>query len=257
MRKIFVAGNWKMNKTVQEVKQFFSEIKKSIVDKNLSENLKIFIAPAFPFIALAKEMTENTPIIIGAQNVSEYERGAFTGEVSAEMLKSLNLEYCIVGHSERRKYFGDVAQNIPIKLKLLKSKNIKPIFCVGESLEEREDKMTNKVIVKQLQEGLSDYPLDSADDLVIAYEPVWAIGTGKTATPQQAQEIHKLIRNWLENHYSKNISQHISLLYGGSVKPKNIDELLNQPDIDGGLIGGASMDVKMFTNLIESGLKKV
>jgi len=257
MRNIFIAGNWKMNKDAVEVREFFTQMRRNYLRNVIAERVKVVIAPAFPFIPLTQQMANDTQLIIAAQNVSEHEKGAFTGEVSARMLKSLEIQYCIVGHSERRKYFGDNSKTVPQKLNNLRLEKIKPIFCIGETLQQREEGLTEKIIIQQLENGLTDFKLDSGFDLVIAYEPVWAIGTGKTATPEQAQEIHLLIRNWLANHYSNELAQDISILYGGSVNPSNLDQLLDQPDIDGGLIGGAAMDDEKFVSMVKIGTQKV
>lgn len=251
MKNIFIAGNWKMNKNIEEVESFFTSLIPKIKERDLPENLKLFIAPAFPFILQAKVLTKETPVIIGAQNVSEQPKGAFTGEVSADMLKSMNVEYCIVGHSERRKYYGDEAQNLIKKMRLLQSNKIIPIFCIGESLQQRENDKTEEVILHQLESVLTEFNINSAKELVIAYEPVWAIGTGKTATPEQAQKVHALIRKWLADNYDEQIATEISILYGGSVKPENIANLISQNDIDGGLIGGAALDAQKYVKMID------
>jgi len=184
--------------------------------------------------------------------VSEHDSGAFTGEISASMLNSMDLEFCIVGHSERRKYFGDTDKLVNMKIQSLLKNDISPIVCLGESLAERENEQTKDIVLGQLEGAFRN--IEMSEEIVIAYEPIWAIGTGKTASPQQAQEIHKLIRDWLSEKYSDKIAEKIHILYGGSMNPKNVENLLQQPDIDGGLIGGASLEIAKFNEMIDAAI---
>jgi len=247
MRKTIIAGNWKMNMLFTEVEDYLFELSDNIERKELG-SVEVIICPPALYLELSSDIANDSKFHIGAQNVNDNANGAFTGEISAAMLHSMDLKYCIIGHSERREYYSESDEMINAKLKKLHKNEIVPIFCIGETLEQREQGITKDVILAQLSGGLKDVKIK--DNVVIAYEPVWAIGTGKTASSQQAQEIHALIREWLEENYSKDISEKTSILYGGSMKPENIKELLNQPDIDGGLIGGASLDVTKFSSMI-------
>ncbi len=248
MRKYIIAGNWKMNKTFSETEEFFDELTEKIADKNL-EGVEIIISPPALYLELACDYARDNNLAIAAQNVSKNEVGAFTGEISALMLKSMDLEYCIVGHSERRAYFNETDMMINSKIKILLNNEVRPIVCIGESKEQRDKNITEKVIIGQLDGAFKN--IEMSEMITIAYEPIWAIGTGDTATPQQAQEVHKLIRNWIAEKYSNEIAEKIHLLYGGSMNPKNVENLLQQPDIDGGLIGGASLIVKKFEKMID------
>lgn len=248
MRDIIIAGNWKMNKTFQEAEDFLVDIFEYLHQKDL-EKIETIICLPFPYLEMGTDLAVESNLSIGAQNVSEHESGAYTGEISAEMLHSLDVDHCIIGHSERRKYFAENDETINKKLKILQHYNIIPIVCIGESLQQRESGKAKDVIKAQLQGVLQDVKVNN--NLVIAYEPIWAIGTGKTATPQQAQEIHSFIRSWLKENYNTEIAESLPILYGGSVKPENVSDLLAQEDIDGGLIGGASLDSKKFKKLIE------
>ena len=252
MRKTIIAGNWKMNKLFTEVEDFLFELSDNLEGKEL-DSVEVVICPPALYLELSSDIANDSKFYIGAQNVSDKISGAFTGEISAAMLHSMELEYCIIGHSERREYYSESDEMINAKLKILHENEIVPIFCIGETLEQREQGITKDIILAQLNGGLKDITIE--DNVVIAYEPIWAIGTGKTATSQQAQEIHALIREWLEENYSKDISEHTSILYGGSMKPENVKELLNQPDIDGGLIGGAALDVSKFSSMIETAVE--
>lgn len=248
MRNIYVAGNWKMNKSFQEADDFLFNLGEYLETADLGD-VSALICPPFLYLELLTDMCENLPLLAGAQNVSEHSSGAYTGEVSSEMLASMQIEYCITGHSERRHIFGESSLLVNAKIRQLQSQGIKAILCIGEKLEERECGQTEAVVLQQLSDSLKEIEINS--DILIAYEPVWAIGTGKTATPEQAQEVHHLIRNWLKENYNEEISESTPILYGGSVKPENIKELLKQDDIDGGLIGGASLDSKKFIEMLE------
>ena len=249
MRKIIIAGNWKMNKDLAETRSFVSQIGLALGDLELGEVIPI-VAPAYPFLGEALQLAEETALQICAQDVSANNDGAFTGEVSARMLASMGLKYGIVGHSERRQYHGETDATICIKMHKLLEHKIKPIVCVGETLAQREAGDTEEVVLEQLNGCLKDLQMSSGEEIYIAYEPVWAIGTGKTATPQQAQEVHALIRLWLSKKFHQAIADRLPILYGGSVKPENIKDLLSCPDIDGGLIGGASLKAPDFTSVV-------
>lgn len=254
MRDIIIAGNWKMNKDLAEAKSFVEYVGKRLKEKNL-EGIRAIVAPAFPFLGLLIKDYAESALKLCAQDVSMHEKGAFTGEVSAAMLSSISLPYCIIGHSERRSYHAEDDVLIREKMLALHAKGITPILCIGESLEERESGATQEVIVNQLEGCLEGVSIYSAQELIIAYEPVWAIGTGRTASGEQAQEAHALIRRWLSGRYSPQLSEKISILYGGSMKPENIEGLIGKPDIDGGLIGGASLEEESFLRMIDSAIK--
>ncbi|MDN3506268.1 MAG: triose-phosphate isomerase [Simkaniaceae bacterium] len=236
-RPIIIAGNWKMHKTIGETAQFIEDLLPQ-VEKASS---KVLIAPPFTSIAVAAAVAKGSNILIGAQNMSDVDEGAFTGEVSAGMLKDAGAQFVILGHSERRQHFGETDEHINRKLKQAIAQNIPAILCIGESEKDRTDGLSDQVLKAQLDGALQG--IDNLQSLIIAYEPVWAIGTGKTATPEIAQETHQMIRAHLSN-------QNVPLLYGGSVKPANITTILQQPDIDGALIGGASLDVESFTQMV-------
>jgi triosephosphate isomerase len=241
-RRRLIAGNWKMNKTAAEAVSFIkilSEVSSGMVD--------VVLCP--PFTALSEVSKCLPPFIgLGAQNVHAEPRGAFTGEISVEMLKEWNVRYVIVGHSERRQYFGETNESIGAKVKSLWQGGICPILCVGESLAERRNGQTLTVLGKQLREVLKEHDTSPLEKLVVAYEPIWAIGTGETATPEQAQEVHGFIRHELETCLGK--SDTIRILYGGSMNPSNARELLKQPDVDGGLLGGASLVPDTFQAVV-------
>jgi triosephosphate isomerase len=251
MRRTVIAGNWKMNKTFSEAEDFFINLTEALNEKQEDEfdNLEVIVCPPAVFLELATDFSVESPLSIGGQDVSAEKQGAFTGEISADMYNSIQVDYCIVGHSERRKYHSESDALINRKLKRLLENEVTPIFCIGETLEQREDNVTKEVIISQLENGLAG--IDMEDEVIIAYEPVWAIGTGKVASPEQAQEIHHEIRNWLNDKYGKEIAENTILLYGGSMKPANEMDLLKQPDIDGGLIGGASLVKETFEEMID------
>jgi triosephosphate isomerase (TIM) len=247
MRKTVIAGNWKMNQTFSEAIKFTEICNEYLKDNNSLDVIPIICPPAL-FLAEMQKQSQGF-LKIGAQNVSEHNDGAFTGEISAKMLSSIPIEFCIIGHSERRQLFHETDEMINKKLHKLIESGIKPIICVGETLEEREAEITKQIISQQLEGVFANISL--TNDMMIAYEPVWAIGTGRTATPEQAQEIHAFIRAWLLSKTEERVAQQIPILYGGSVKPENIKSLLQQLDIDGGLIGGASLDVNSYLEMIE------
>lgn len=249
MKKLFIAGNWKMNKSSSEMVEFMNSLL-SFQDE-VKDQIEQIICPTYLCLNEAKSLVCSSRIKIGAQNVSEQENGAYTGEISAQMLKNIGMDYCIIGHSERRQYHYESDWLIGEKYLKLKKYDIIPIICVGETLEQRESNLTEKVIRQQLQGIFNDKMIDQNEKILIAYEPVWAIGTGKTATPQMAQEVHNLIRNWLIINYNDDTAEKIPILYGGSVKPDNIQELMSQDDIDGALIGGASLDAEAYKKMLK------
>lgn len=246
MRKHIVAGNWKMNCTFSEADDLINAIMEQLEQKELPRDTQLIVCPPFPYLEMTTDYANDSYFMVGAQNVSDQEKGAYTGEVSAAMLESMEIDYCIVGHSERRAYYGETNATVAAKVNQLLQHGIKPIVCVGEVLEEREAGKQFEVVKKQVEQGLFHLSADQLREVVIAYEPVWAIGTGKTATPDQAQEIHAHIRSLLATKYGKEIANDISILYGGSCKPSNAKELFACPDIDGGLIGGASLKADDF-----------
>lgn len=248
MRKIIIAGNWKMNKALNEVEAFCTELLDYAAGHNCEE-VRMILAPAFPFLSSCCRLLEAQPVSVSAQDVSLYSEGAYTGEVSAVMLASLGLEYCIIGHSERRQFHAETNAMICGKQKILRANGILPILCIGESLEQRDAGITGDILLEQLEGCFEDIDLETGKEVTVAYEPVWAIGTGRTATPTQAEEAHLLIRNWFAHKYGPAVADNLHILYGGSVKPDNLAELLAQPDIDGGLIGGASLQVESFIRM--------
>lgn len=250
MRTKVVAGNWKMNNDLNGSINLISEIKKGLADKKL--NVTTIVCPPFTSLETANALVKDSAVKLGAQNMYFEESGAFTGEISPSMLKSVGCEFVILGHSERRTIFGETNQTINKKIKTAVKHSLKPIFCIGETLEEREKGITFKVIETQVKEGLEGLSEAELSDMIIAYEPVWAIGTGKVATPEQAQEVHKFIRELIAKLYSKSFADKLIIQYGGSVKPDNSKELMTQPDIDGALVGGACLKADSFINIIES-----
>ena len=244
MRTPIIAGNWKMFKTVSEAKDFAAQLKPLVAGVH---DRTILICPTFTNLQDVCDIVCDSNVKVGAQNLYWEDEGAFTGEISAPMIKSVGCTYVIIGHSERRQYFGETDETVNKKVFAALKHNLIPIVCVGETLAQREQNETFKVIEKQIREGLRGLEAGSWKQIVVAYEPVWAIGTGKTATPEQAQEVHAFIRGLLP----KEVAQEIRILYGGSVKPENIKELMAKPDIDGGLVGGASLKVDSFVKLVK------
>ncbi len=249
MRKNIVAGNWKMNKKFDEADELISDLVEKLEEKQLAENTLMILCPPFPYLEMCGDYSNDSYFAVGAQNVNDNDSGAYTGEVSAEMLASMEIDYCIVGHSERRAYYGETDTLIAKKVDQLLKNDIKPIVCCGEVLEERESGKQFEVVKKQITDGLFHLEADAFANIIIAYEPVWAIGTGKTATPEQAQEIHAFIRSLIAERYGDNVAQETSILYGGSCKPSNAKELFANPDVDGGLIGGASLKAQDFMDI--------
>ncbi len=253
MRRFLIAGNWKMNKTAEEARAFFVELK-SLLGVNVKSEL--LICPTFT--ALSEAFNANQGLIsLGAQNVYPKPSGAFTGEISPKMLAEF-VSYVIVGHSERRTLLGESNEFINEKIHALLENGLKPILCVGESLEQRKQNLAFNIIGEELEKCLANVSDEQMHQITIAYEPIWAIGTGETATPSIAQEVHAFIRAWLENHFNKLVAKSVRLLYGGSLKASNAKDLLSQNNIDGGLIGGASLEAKSFVEIakIADGISK-
>jgi len=251
MRSKIVAGNWKMNKTYKESKALINELKKSIKDLEL-ENTRVFIAPTFVNLQKASKKTKDTNIEVAAQNMHQAENGAFTGEISAKMLKSIYVNTVILGHSERREYFGETNELLAQKVDTALKNDLEIIFCFGEVLEDRKNGNHFKVVEEQIKKALFHLTTDDWKKIILAYEPVWAIGTGETASPDQAQEMHAFIRELVAERYISDVAEEVSILYGGSVKPSNAKEIFSKEDVDGGLIGGAALNAEDFTALIKA-----
>jgi triosephosphate isomerase len=249
MRKKIVAGNWKMNTTVPEGVELAKEVVKDAA--SLSSDVKLIVGVPFTHLCSVAAALEGSNVELSAQNCADEVKGAYTGEVSAKMLASLPVKYVILGHSERREYYGETNEKLVKKINLALAENIAPIYCVGEKLEEREAGKHFEVVASQIKEVLFGLTQEQMKNIVIAYEPVWAIGTGKTATSAQAQEIHAFIRETLAEKFGA-LAEEISILYGGSCKPSNAQELFAQKDIDGGLIGGASLVASDFIAIAKS-----
>jgi len=252
VRKVIIAGNWKMHKTPEESIKLANEIKRNTFK---IENVDIVLCPPFTSLTDVKDVITDTNILLGAQNMSWKTEGAFTGEVSPLMLKSAGCAYVIIGHSERRAYFGETNESVNKKLKTALTEGLLPIMCVGETLKEREAQKTFDVVSEHIHKGLAGIEGQDVVRVVIAYEPVWAIGTGKTATKEQAEEVHAFIRGNLAKKYNSEIAEKIRIQYGGSVKPGNIEELIKEKDIDGALVGGASLDAASFVEIIKGANK--
>lgn len=249
LRKTVIAGNWKMNNTRVETKQLISELIPLVKDATC----EVIIGVPFTNLETAVNMTKGTNIKVAAQNCHWAEKGAFTGEISAKMLKEIGAEYVILGHSERRQYFGDTSVTVNNRLKAAIGEGLKPILCVGESLEDRESEITENVIGIQTKIGLSGVSKNEMRNIIIAYEPVWAIGTGKTATSQQANETINFIRNVISSLYDEETGSKTTIQYGGSMNAGNAADLLSKEDIDGGLIGGASLKAEDFSKIVKAG----
>ncbi len=248
MRKPIIAGNWKMNKTVEEAIALSNGIKRGVFK---IENIEIVLCPPFTSLGDVKDVILDTNIALGAQDVYWEKEGAYTGEVSPKMLKSLGCKYVIVGHSERRAYFGETNEIVNKKAKAALEEGLSPIICVGEKLEEREDGKTFDVVSEHVEKALKDITKDQVPKIVIAYEPVWAIGTGRNASAEQAEEVHRFIRQILAGKYDEETSLSVRIQYGGSVKPANIESLMKEKDIDGALVGGASLTEQSFVDIIK------
>ncbi|MFL5809747.1 MAG: triose-phosphate isomerase [Flavisolibacter sp.] len=254
MRKQIAAANWKMNLTYQQGEQLLDDILGEKIDMDM--NHQVIFAVPFPYLIMARsEVSEETGYAIAAQNCSDKKSGAYTGEVSAEMLHSIYIRYCVIGHSERREYYLEHNKLLADKVNICLQNMIIPIFCCGEPLRIREEGNEKNYVQQQLEESLFHLTAEQARTIIIAYEPIWAIGTGKTATTEQAQEMHRHLRAVIEGKYGNEIAQEIPILYGGSVKANNANELFGCPDVDGGLVGGASLVAKEFVEIIKA-LKK-
>lgn len=251
MRKKIVAGNWKMNLDYTEGLALFSEVINMVNDEVTGNQQAIVCSPFIHLHSLAQLAKTYTKVAVGAQNAHQAESGAFTGEVSAKMVASVGATYVILGHSERRQYFGESNELLAKKTDMVLKHGLSPIFCIGESLQERESGVYFDVIKQQLTEGIFHLDAEGFAKLVIAYEPIWAIGTGVTASAEQAQEIHAFIRKEIATKYGTTVAEAITILYGGSCNPKNAPELFGKPDIDGGLIGGASLKSRDFVDILK------
>ena len=248
MRKKIVAGNWKMNKSLQEGVALVNELKEVVKEPKC----EVVVCTPFIHLATVAEMLKGTPMKLGAENCADKASGAYTGEVSAEMVKSTGAEYVILGHSERREYYKETGEILKEKVLLALDNGLKVLYCIGESLEEREAEKQNEVVKRELEESVFNLSAEQFADIVIAYEPIWAIGTGKTATAEQAQEIHAYIRSCVAERYGAQVADDTTILYGGSCKASNAPELFLKPDIDGGLIGGASLKAADFKGIIDA-----
>jgi len=254
-RTPLIVGNWKMHKTIQETADFSLRLKGEFA-KETDQGVEVAVAPPFTSLAAAAQVFRGSPISLSAQDVFWAESGAYTGEISAKMLADVGCRFAIVGHSERRQYFHETDDSVNRKAAALVKEGLIPIICVGETLSERQGGSTLSVVEKQTREGLKGVAAKDPQNLVIAYEPVWAIGTGHTATQQQAQEVQAFIRELLGEIFSSRIAQGMRILYGGSVKPENIADLMAMEDIDGALVGGASLDIKSFFSIIRGAIKR-
>lgn len=249
MRKPIIAGNWKLNKTIKEAVALITLLKRKLSDV---ESVEIVVCPPFTALGEACELLTDSNIRLGAQDVYWEEKGAYTGEVSAALIKDAGASFVIIGHSERRQYFHETDETVNKKTKAAIKAGLTPIVCVGETLSEREANKTFQVVETQLKGGFAGFSADEMEKLVIAYEPVWAIGTGRVATPQQAQEVHAFIRKNLSKAFGEETAGPLRILYGGSVKPDNISSLINEPDIDGALVGGASLEADSFAEIVKN-----
>ena len=242
-----IAGNWKMFKTSSEAVETAGQLVKLVA---MTTDIDVMIAPPFTALAQVSDVVRGSCVSLGAQNLFWEAQGAFTGAISPAMLVSAGCKYVIIGHSERRQYFNETDETVNKRIKAAFDNDLIPVMCVGESEKERESKNTFSVLDKQVKKGLEDFSADNLKRLVIAYEPVWAIGTGKTATSEQAQEVHRFLRSVLEKSFGNMLAKSIRILYGGSVKPSNIAELMAMPDVDGALVGGASLDPETFSKIV-------
>ena len=247
-RKALIAGNWKMYKTCAEA----VDEAKALVDRvQPMDDREMMIAPTYTALAQVSVVLKGSPVALGAQNLYWENEGAYTGEISAPMLISAGCSHAIIGHSERRQYFGETDDTVNKKIETAINHDLIPVFCIGESEQERDLNQTFSVLDKQVTKGLNNLSSKDLGTLIIAYEPIWAIGTGKTATTEQAQEVHQFIRSLIDKAFGSELAQSIRILYGGSVKPENIDELMAMPDVDGALVGGASLKADSFSNIIK------
>jgi len=247
-RTPFIAGNWKMYKTGPEAVETAKELAQLC---SKIDDVDIMIAPTFLSLPLVSAAVKGSPVHVGAQNLYFEQQGAFTGEVSADMIKAAGARYVLVGHSERRQYFNETDASVSKKIKAALEAGLKPVLCIGETETQREQEKTFTILDKQVSDGLKGLVSDALSDLVIAYEPVWAIGTGKTASVDQVRQVHEYLRSLIHNLFSKPFADQTRIVYGGSVKPENVRELMGIEDVDGALVGGASLDAKKFINIIK------
>jgi triosephosphate isomerase len=247
-RKIIMAGNWKMHKTVDESVTLVEQLRSALADV---ADREILVCPPFTALYAVGKALEGSNIRVGGQNLYPSEEGAYTGEISPTMLLDVGCTYVILGHSERRQYFQENDQFVNQKLEVALEHGLKPILCVGETLEQREEGRQKTVVSMQVERGLQGISAGAMKDVAIAYEPIWAIGTGRTATPEQAEEMHATIRDNLRGLYGDKVAQKVCVMYGGSVKPGNVDELMAQPEVDGALVGGASLDAESFARIVK------
>jgi len=243
-----IAGNWKMFKNQAEAAELITALRREVDNQ---DGVDVVVCPTFTALAASAEALAGSSIGLGAQNVHPEDEGAFTGEISTGMLIDAGCSYVIIGHSERRQYFGETDEFIGKKLAKILTTELTPILCCGETLQEREAGRVDEVVLGQLKNAMAGLTEESLSRIIIAYEPVWAIGTGKTATPEMAEEVHAMIRNWLAQAFSESLADSIRILYGGSVKPGNVSELMSQPDIDGALVDGASLDADSFAKIVK------
>jgi triosephosphate isomerase len=246
-RRIIMAGNWKMHKTVDESVALVEQLRETLADV---KDREILVCPPFTALHEVAKILQGSNIQVGGQNLYPAQEGAYTGETSPAMLLDVGCSYVILGHSERRQYFQESDQFVNHKLKVALEHGLKPILCVGETLEQRGEGRQKTVVSMQVERGLSEISAEAMKDVAIAYEPIWAIGTGHTATPQQADEMHGMIRNNLSGLYGDELAQSVCIMYGGSVKPGNVDDLMAQPQVDGALVGGASLDAESFARIV-------
>ena len=250
MRKNIVAGNWKMNTTLAEGVNLAKDVNEAL--KGFTPNCDVVIGVPFTHLASVNAVIDSTKLGLGAENCADHKSGAYTGEVSAAMVASTGATYVILGHSERRQYYGETSEILKEKVALALENNLTPIFCIGEVLEERENGSYLEVVKTQIEEALFEMSAEDFSKLILAYEPVWAIGTGKTATDDQAEEMHAFIRNVIAEKYGNEVAENTSILYGGSCKPSNAPQLFAKPNVDGGLIGGASLDAESFMVIVKA-----
>ena len=250
-RKLIIAGNWKMNKTAAEAVDLVQGLKREL---NTVKEVDMVVCPPFTALSEVSKLVLDSTIRLGAQNMSEQNGGAFTGEISAGMLKEFSVRYVILGHSERRQYQKETDGLVAQKALAAHRASLRPIVCVGETLEEREANRTAEVVETQVRGSLAGLSREQVEETIMAYEPVWAIGTGRNATPDQAQQVHALIRKVVASLFDETIAKRVRIQYGGSVKPANARELMSQPDVDGALVGGASLEIRSFSDIIKNSI---
>lgn len=255
-RRPLIIANWKMNKTIPESLQFVNDLRKRLKEANGIGGVDTVLAPPFTALKLVSDSVAGEEgLFVAAQNIFYAEKGAYTGEISPVMLVDTGCKYVIIGHSERRQYFAETDETVNKKINAALNYNMTPVFCIGESLQQREEEATFKVLRSQIEGGLKGLSEGALYSIVIAYEPIWAIGTGKTATPEQAEEVHGFIRAILRETYGSGVSETVRILYGGSVTPENVTNLMKKPDIDGALVGGASLNVDSFVKIISGAIE--